>query len=157
MIRILTDSTADFSMADAAALGVAVVPLTVSFGDAHYQDGIDLPLERFYDMLAAADKLPTTSQPSPELFLSHFLAAKAAGDTVICVLLSAALSGTCQSAEIAKEEAEYDNIHIVDSRSATLGLQLLVRRAVQRAAEGSSRARTENRSPNSSPSSPSTL
>lgn len=39
MIRILTDSTADFSMADAAALGVAVVPLTVSFGDAHYQDG----------------------------------------------------------------------------------------------------------------------
>lgn len=66
-------------MADAAALGVAVVPLTVSFGDAHYQDGIDLPLERFYDMLAAADKLPTTSQPSPELFLSHFLAAKAAG------------------------------------------------------------------------------
>ena len=42
MIRILTDSTADFSMADAAALGVAVVPLTVSFGDAHYQDGIDL-------------------------------------------------------------------------------------------------------------------
>ena len=118
MIRILTDSTADFSMADAAALGVAVVPLTVSFGDAHYQDGIDLPLERFYDMLAAADKLPTTSQPSPELFLSHFLAAKAAGDTVICVLLSAALSGTCQSAEIAKEEAEYDNIYIVDSRSA---------------------------------------
>ena len=89
MIRILTDSTADFSMADAAALGVAVVPLTVSFGDAHYQDGIDLPLERFYDMLAAADKLPTTSQPSPELFLSHFLAAKAAGDTVICVLLYA--------------------------------------------------------------------
>ncbi len=80
MIRILTDSTADFSMADAAALGVAVVPLTVSFGDAHYQDGIDLPLERFYDMLAAADKLPTTSQPSPELFLSHFLAAKAAGE-----------------------------------------------------------------------------
>ena len=78
-------------MADAAALGVAVVPLTVSFGDAHYQDGIDLPLERFYDMLAAADKLPTTSQPSPELFLFHFLAAKAAGDTVICVLLSAAL------------------------------------------------------------------
>ena len=48
MIRILTDSTADFSMADAAALGVAVVPLTVSFGDAHYQDGIDLPLHVFF-------------------------------------------------------------------------------------------------------------
>lgn len=136
MIRILTDSTADFSMADAAALGVAVVPLTVSFGDAHYQDGIDLPLERFYDMLAAADKLPTTSQPARSCFFPTFLPPRRPGDTVICVLLSAALSGTCQSAEIAKEEAEYDNIYIVDSRSATLGLQLLVRRAVQRVAEG---------------------
>ena len=136
MIRILTDSTADFSMADAAALGVTVVPLTVSFGDTHYQNGVDLPLERFYDMLAAADKLPTTSQPSPERFLSHFLAAKQAGDTLICVLLSGALSGTCQSAQIARDEADYENIHIVDSRNATLGLQLLVRRAIQRVAEG---------------------
>ena len=71
MIRILTDSTADFSMADAAALGVAVVPLTVSFGDAHYQDGIDLPLERFYDMLAAA--CPPPASPARSCFFPTFL------------------------------------------------------------------------------------
>ncbi|MFQ7002542.1 MAG: DegV family protein [Ruthenibacterium lactatiformans] len=53
----------------------------------------------------------------------------------MCAAVCSALR-TRQSAEIAKEEAEYDNIYIVDSRSATLGLQLLVRRAVQRVAEG---------------------
>lgn len=136
MIRILTDSTADFSLADAAALGVHVVPLAVHFGDEHYRDGIDLPLEQFYDMLASADKLPTTSQPSPEQFLIPFLEAKEAGDTVICVLLSSALSGTYQSAEIAKAEAEYDKIYLVDSRNVTLALQLLVRRALHRVQQG---------------------
>lgn len=130
MIRILTDSTADISIAEAHELGVSVVPLQVNFGDDHFQDGVDLSMERFYDMLAAAEKLPTTSQPSPDLFLAKFNEAKAAGDTLICLLLSAALSGTCQSAEIAKEEAEYDNIYIIDSKSASLGLDLMVRRAL---------------------------
>ncbi|MEF9970557.1 MAG: DegV family protein [Ruthenibacterium sp.] len=130
MIRILTDSTADISIAEANELGIAVVPLQVNFGDEHFQDGVDLSMERFYDMLAAAEKLPTTSQPSPDLFLAHFNAAKAAGDTLICILLSAALSGTCQSAEIAKAESEYESIYIVDSKSASLGLDLMIRRAL---------------------------
>ena len=72
MIRILTDSTADFSMADAAALGVAVVPLTVSFGDAHYQDGIDLPLERFYDMQRPIN-CPPPASPARSCFFPTFL------------------------------------------------------------------------------------
>ena len=131
MIRILTDSTADFSMADAAALGVAVVPLTVSFGDAHYQDGIDLPLERFYDMLAAADKLPTTSQPSPELFEKFYLEAAAAGDEVVGIFLSHELSGTCQCARLAADMANVDNVLFVDSENVCLGESLLVRLAVQ--------------------------
>ncbi|MEG1069861.1 MAG: DegV family protein [Ruthenibacterium sp.] len=140
MIRILTDSTADISVVEAKELGVSVVPLQVNFGDEHFQDGIDLSMERFYDMLAVAEKLPTTSQPSPDLFLAHFNEAKAAGDTLICILLSAALSGTCQSAEIAKEEAEYDNIYIIDSKSASLGLDLMIRRALHDVQTGMSAA-----------------
>lgn len=140
MIRILTDSTSDFPALEAEKLGVAVVPLQVNFGDEHYRDGIDLTAELFYEKLAAAEKLPTTSQPSPALFLTHFEMAKRAGDTVICILLSAGLSGTCQSAQIAKEEAEYDDIYIVDSKNATLAASLLVRRALQHAAEGMSAA-----------------
>ena len=136
MIRILTDSTADFPASEAAALGLRVVPLQVNFGDEHYRDGIDLTPEAFFEMLEQASKLPTTSQPSPELFLNEFEDAKAAGDEVICVLLAGFLSGTVQSAQIAKAEAEYDGIYIVDSKTATLAEQLLVRRAIQRVQQG---------------------
>ncbi len=132
MIQILTDSTADISPAEARELGVWVVPLQLNMNGEMYQDGIDLPIETFYDMLEKSDKLPTTSQPSPELFLQYFEQAKETGDTVICILLSSALSGTCQSAQIAKEESDYDNIFIVDSKNATLAQSLLVHRALQR-------------------------
>lgn len=128
MIRIITDSTADFIKADARALDIDVVPLTVTFGDEHFEDGEDLPVETFYEMLENAPKLPTTSQPSPEKFLTHFEAAKENGDTVICITLSSFISGTYQSANIAKEVCGYENIYVIDSLAATLGLQILVRR-----------------------------
>ena len=64
MIRILTDSTADFPASEAAALGLRVVPLQVNFGDEHYRDGIDLTPEDFFEMLEQASKLPTTSPVS---------------------------------------------------------------------------------------------
>lgn len=136
MIRILTDSTADFPAEEAAALGLRIVPLQVNFGDEHYRDGIDLTSDEFFEKLENAPKLPTTSQPSPELFLNEFEDAKAAGDEVVCVLLAGFLSGTLQSAQIAKAEVEYDGIYIVDSKTATLAEQLLVRRAIQRVQEG---------------------
>lgn len=136
MIRILTDSTADFSAEDVRSLGLRVVPLLVNFGEEHYRDGVDLAPEEFYEKLVQADKLPTTSQPSPELFQREFENARDAGDDVVCVLLSGTLSGTYQSAQIAREEVGYDRVFLVDSGSATLGEQVLVRRAVQRLREG---------------------
>lgn len=136
MIRILTDSTADLLHHDINALGVRVVPLGVHFGDEHYEDGIDLGHDQFYEMLEQAHKLPTTSQPSPERFLKEFENAQDAGDDVICILLSSTLSGTFQSAQIAAEEIGYDRIFLVDSRTVSLATQLLVRRASQRVSEG---------------------
>lgn len=140
MVRILTDSTADLTHEDAAELGVIVVPLTLNFGEKHYLDGIDLSPEEFFEQLESAEKLPTTSQPTPEAFLKEFEAARDAGDEVVCVLLSSALSGTYQSAVIAREEADYDGIYLVDSKNVTLASQLLVRRAVDLARSGMSAA-----------------
>lgn len=139
MIRILTDSTADILPHEAARLGVELVPLLVTFEDGlSYRDGLDLTPDEFYAKLEACHDLPTTSQPSPGLFLEHFEAAKEAGDDVIAILLSGKLSGTCQSAQIAAESCDYDRIHIVDSLNATLGLQLLVRLALSLRSEGRS-------------------
>lgn len=140
MIRILTDSTADFSAAQQQEFGVHVVPLNVNFGpDEVYRDGIDLDPEEFYLRLAQAEHLPTTSQPSPDAFLQEFEAAREAGDDVVAVLLSSKLSGTVQSAELARGLCEgwSEHIHIVDSLTATLALQLLCRRALELRAAGS--------------------
>ena len=136
MIRILTDSTVDLLPEDVSALGVRVVPLAVHFGDEHYEDGVDLGHEQFYEMLEQSHKLPTTSQPSPERFITEFERARDDGDDLICILLSSTLSGTFQSAQIAAEEVGYDRIFLVDSRTVSLAAQLLVRRAAARVAEG---------------------
>lgn len=139
MIRILTDSSADILPAEAARMGVEVVPLTVTFEDGTVlRDGIDQTSDEFYAKLAVCDKLPTTSQPSPDAFIPHFEESMAAGDTTIAILISGELSGTLQSARIAAQTVEYEDIHFIDSRNATLGLRLLVELALKLRDEGHS-------------------
>lgn len=139
MIRILTDSSADILPAEAARMGVEVVPLTVTFEDGTVlRDGIDQTSDEFYAKLAVCDKLPTTSQPSPDAFIPHFEEAMAVGDTTIAILISGELSGTLQSARIAAQTVEYEDIHFIDSRNATLGLRLLVELALKLRDEGHS-------------------
>lgn len=138
MIRILTDSTADIPRGEAAAIGVDVVPLRVSFGTSTYRDGIDLTSEEFYQKLAVSKNLPTTSQPSPEDFLPYFEHVKEQRDELIALLISSKLSGTVQSAEIAKRMIGYDAITIIDSANTIAGLRLLVEQAVALRDEGKS-------------------
>lgn len=132
MIRILTDSTADFTRAQLEEFGLFCVPLTVTFGDDIYLEGVDLTTGEFYEKLSAAKQLPTTSQPSPDLFLQEFEAARDAGDDIVAILIAGKLSGTVQSARLAADLCEgwREHIHIIDSGTATLGEQLLVRRAL---------------------------
>lgn len=125
-VRILTDSASDFDLIVAKRRRVEVVPLPVQFGAASFLDGKTLSHDVFYKLLREKKENPSTSQPAPAAFLRHFEEAKAAGDQVVAILLSGALSGTIQSAQLAKEMCEYDPIYIVDSRSATAGMQILV-------------------------------
>lgn len=136
MVRIVADSTADIDAALAQELNVAVVPLKVLFGEESYRDGEDLTNEQFYQMLTEGTAFPKTSQPSPEDFLAHFEAAKQAGDSVVVLTLSAAISGTYQSAIIAKDMCGHANIFVVDSRQAVCGMRLLVEQAVSMRAQG---------------------
>lgn len=129
-IRILTDSAADFSQQELAERGIICVPMQITFGNDTYTDGLDLPVELFWQRITSGEN-PKTSQPSPDAFLTAFNDAKAAGDAVICVLLSSALSGTLQSAVIAKEMADYAPIYIVDSLLAATAQKLLVLHACQ--------------------------
>ena len=125
-IRIVTDSSSDFEPAVAKRRKVEIVSMPVQFGKATFLDGKTISGELFYKLLKEGKENPSTSQPTPTDFLKVFEAAKAAGDQVVAVLLSSALSGTIQSAMIAKGMCEYDEIYIVDSLSATAGIQILV-------------------------------
>ena len=132
MIRILTDSASDILPAEAEQLGVTVIPLNVTLDDGTVlRDGVDMTPSAYYEILAGCRKLPTTSQPSPELFENFFLEAAAAGDEVIGIFLSHALSGTYQCAKLAADMANVDNVLFVDSGHVCLSEALLVRLAVQ--------------------------
>ena len=131
MIRILTDSASDILPAEAEQLGVTVIPLNVTLEDGTVlRDGVDMTPTEYYGVMAQCRKLPTTSQPSPELFETVFLEAAAAGDEVIGIFLSHELSGTYQCAKLAADMANVDNVLFVDSENVCLGESLLVRLAV---------------------------
>lgn len=125
-IYILTDSTADYLPDEAERRGVWVAPLRVQFGEETYQSGADPDYAGFYRRLESAKELPTTSQAGPDDFMPWFRQVKENGDSLICVLIASSLSGTYQSAVIAKEMCGYERIHMVDSTQTVLGLRLLV-------------------------------
>lgn len=125
-IRMITDSSADFDAAVARRRRIDIVPMTIQFGSASYVAGKTITNDLFYQLLREGKTSPSTSQPSPGAFLQHFEAARAAGDQVVAVLLSGALSGTVQSALIAREMCGYEPVYIVDSATASAGIQILV-------------------------------
>ncbi len=131
MIKIMTDSTSDIDLEYAKKLNIEVVPLKVIFGQKEYKDRVDLQPEQFYDLLASSNSLPSTSQPSPQDYLDVYEKIKETKDTLIVITLSSVLSGTYQSACIAKDLVDYENIYIIDSLNATQGLRLIVEKAVQ--------------------------
>lgn len=126
-IRIITDSAADLSQP--CRPEVTVLPMTLAFGEEQFLDGVDLTHRQFYEKLIEGDVLPTTSQINPAQFEEAFRQSVEAGEDVVAVLLSARLSGTCQSARIAAE-AFPGRVFVVDSENAAIGEQVLVRRAL---------------------------
>lgn len=138
MIRIIIDSSADYLKEEIDKKQMILASLNINLDDKIYLDGVDISRDQLYEWLMESKGFPKTSQPSPEVFLEHFKAAKEAGDDVICILLSSALSGTCQSAHLAKTMADYDNIYIVDSLSATHLIRFLGNKACQMRDAGAS-------------------
>lgn len=138
MIRIIVDSSADYGKEELEAKQLTLVSLTVNLDEKGYLDGVDITRDQLYEWLIESKGFPKTSQPSPDDFAKHFKDAKAAGDEVICILLSSALSGTCQSAHLAKNMADYDKIHIIDSLSATHVIRFLANKACKMRDAGNS-------------------
>lgn len=138
-IQIITDSTAYFTKAEAEALNIKVVPLAVTFEGVTENEGYPGEFEGFYNQLKTSQSFPTTSQPSIEAFASVFQKVVDSGKEIICLVISAALSGTYNSASVAAEMTAPDKISIVDSKTTVVNLKYLVKMAVDMAGQGMSR------------------
>jgi DegV family protein with EDD domain len=133
---LLTDSGVDLP----AALrppNWRVVPLTIVFGDDALRDGIDLDAAAFYRRLAAADRLPTTAQPSVEDLATAMRAALERYDSVVALHLSEKLSGTAEAARAAARAVGEERVMVLESGAASLALALLCLRVQARLEAGS--------------------
>lgn len=137
-VRIVTDSTADIPRHIADELGIMVIPLKISFGREIYRDGVDILSGEFIKKMERADEFPTTSQPSPGEIVAVYEKIISKGESVISIHLSGKLSGTVQSARTAKTMTDSNDIYVIDSRTISMGLGLIVIAAAKAANEGKS-------------------
>lgn len=135
---VLTDSSADLPREWVERHGVTVVPLQVILGDEVYRDGVDLQSEELVErMRDPSSPLPKTSQPTPAAFRAACRRALDHGaEELLGVFVSGAVSGTLASAAAALRELEDVPAVAVDSRSGSLGVGLLVIRAIELLEQG---------------------
>lgn len=130
-IVIVTDSTADLSKEMIEENGIIVLPLTVTYKGRSYKDGVDLTIDELIDFLNESEELPKTSQVNPQEFYEVYKKLIDQGKEIISIHLSSLVSGTYQSANIAKDMLNSDKIHIIDSKVVSFGTGLLVHLAVK--------------------------
>jgi DegV family protein with EDD domain len=121
---IVLDSTADFPEAEERFRSWRVVPLYVRFGDESYRDYVELAPAEFYARLRTAERLPTTSQPTPDDFLETY---EELGryERIYSLHISSTLSGTYRSATAAAAELGGDKVRTIDSESASVSIAML--------------------------------
>lgn len=138
-IHILTDSTSDITQELAKEMGIILVPLTVTFGEETFYDGVTIDSQKYYERLRNEKNIPTTAQPAPGDFVEAIKREANPGDTIICVHISSKLSGTLGSCKIAAEMLGDDyKFEIVDSFEACSSLGLIVLRLAKMVRDGAS-------------------
>jgi len=138
MVRIITDSAADFEPRELEKLGIICIPLVIMMGEKEYQENVNLSKPQFFQLLSEFDGAPKTAQASPQILMHLFEDAKKAGDEAVYITLSSALSGTYQSACMVRDDVDCDDCYVVDSLNATGGQRLLVEYACRLREEGKS-------------------
>ncbi len=140
-VRIVTDSTCDLPTTTRSKAGVVTVPLRLHFGEEEFKDRVDLDDRQFLERLNSSKRPPGTSQPPPGDFEEVYRnLLSSPEDEVISIHIAGALSGTVGSATVAAEAVDPGRIHVVDSRTVSLGTGFQVLAAVGLAAQGRSAA-----------------
>jgi DegV family protein with EDD domain len=132
---IVLDSTSDYPDAPARFPNMRFVPLYVRFGDETYRDYVELGPAAFYEKLRISTVTPATAQPTPQDFVSAY-EDLAAYERIYSLHVSAKVSGTFQSAELAAQEIGGDRVRVVDTMTASLAIAMLSHAIQRRLARG---------------------
>lgn len=125
-IQIITDSTSDIPPQTAKKLGIKIVPIYLRFGTKIFRDGVDIKSDELYRMLTTSPHRPSTSQPTPEDFESVYKECCEKNDAIVSIHISSKISGTCNTALIAKETlGDKCPIEVIDSQFNSAGLALV--------------------------------
>lgn len=129
-IKIISDSGSDFSEGFVSENNIDIIPFGIFFGDQEFQVSTEESKREFFRMMEQTGIFPTTSQPSPHEYIKHFQKAKEENIDLLVITISSKLSGSYNTAQMAKEYVDYEKIHILNSRSASVGQALVVEKAV---------------------------
>ena len=141
-VATFTDSASDLDPGVAAAKGIRIVPLLVTFGSETFKAGVDMTTAEFWERMVAPDApFPKTAASSPGEFKEAYEAAFEAGaEAIVSVHVAGLLSGTIKSAQIARDMLPDREIHVVDSLGASMAEGILAEMAVELGDEGRSAA-----------------
>jgi DegV family protein with EDD domain len=130
---VVTDSTADLPFEWRERYDIEVVPLKVLFGSETFRDGVDINNADFFQKLAVATKLPTTSAPSPGEFAEIYTRLAKDHDGCISIHIGAQLSATAEAARVGAQTVEGFTVNVIDSQTVTMPIAFLCRTAAQSA------------------------
>lgn len=128
-IKIITDSTADLPKEVYEKYDIEVLPLLINFGEESYLDGVEITPEVLFERIEKEGSLPTTAQVIPNRFMDTYKKYLDDGYKIISIHISSAMSGTYQSACIAKDTLKSEDIFVIDSKNVTAALGMLVLKA----------------------------
>jgi len=136
-VALVSDSTAGLHPSLIERYDIHIVPLYIKIGERTLRDGVDITPAEFYEQLPRCNPLPTTSQPSVGDFTEVYRALKDQGASgIVSVHLSAAISGTINSASLAAQALDGFPIRIIDTRCASAAHMLTVEAGIQALDQG---------------------
>lgn len=132
-IILASDSACDLSPELIKEYNIRIIPLHVNIDSQEYNDGVDIDINKLFDEVEKTGKTPKTSAVSPEEFIKFFkkLLDEDKEAHVIYTGIGSTLSGTFQSAHIAKQVLDTDRLHLVDSKNLSTGIGLVLLKAVE--------------------------
>ncbi len=131
-VKLIADSTCNCPEAYRQLLDIDIVPVYVIFGKESYKDYEEMSIDAFHRRLAASNKMPTSSQPTPNDFAQAYAKARDEGySDAIVVTVTAKASGTFSAAKSATDMVKGIDVHVVDSGAASLMMGWMLEEAKQ--------------------------